>query len=117
MHDFMSNGSMMWRMGLGSWIALLILVLVIAALVKYLEWLNIVVRAGWAYSDLMPVVPIINTGLAPLLQWILIPLLALSLARKAAYACQQSPACRQGPGCSGRRWPKSVLMPSSSRAP
>ena len=48
------------------------------------EWLNIVVRAGWAYSDLMPVVPIINIGLAPLLQWILIPLLALSLARKAA---------------------------------
>jgi hypothetical protein len=48
------------------------------------EWLNIVVRAGWAYSDLMPVVPIINTGLAPLLQWILVPLLALSLARKAA---------------------------------
>ena len=48
------------------------------------EWLNMVVRAGWAYSDLMPVVPIINTGLAPLLQWILIPFLALSLARRAA---------------------------------
>ncbi|NND00660.1 MAG: hypothetical protein HKN85_10805 [Gammaproteobacteria bacterium] len=37
------------------------------------EWLNIEVRKAWAYSDLMPVVPIINTGLSPIVQWILIP--------------------------------------------
>lgn len=48
------------------------------------EWLNIVVRANWAYSSLMPVVPLIKTGLSPLLQWIVIPILALKLARKAA---------------------------------
>ena len=47
------------------------------------EWLNIVVRQTWAYSDLMPVVPIIHTGLSPLLQWVLVPLLALHLARRA----------------------------------
>ena len=35
MHDSMMDGSMMWGMGLGSWIGLLILVLVIAALIKY----------------------------------------------------------------------------------
>jgi hypothetical protein len=35
MHDFMTNGSMMWGMGVGSWIGLLILVLVVAALIKY----------------------------------------------------------------------------------
>ena len=46
------------------------------------EWLNIVVRASWAYSELMPVVPIVRIGLAPLLQWILIPTIALSLARR-----------------------------------
>lgn len=48
------------------------------------EWLNIVVRANWAYAPSMPIVPIINTGLSPLLQWIVIPLLALSLARMTA---------------------------------
>lgn len=40
------------------------------------EWLNIVVRKAWAYSELMPVVPIIDTGLSPLLQWIVVPALA-----------------------------------------
>ena len=48
------------------------------------EWLNIVVREAWAYSDLMPVVPVIDTGLSPLLQWVAVPLLALHLARRAA---------------------------------
>jgi hypothetical protein len=38
------------------------------------EWLNITVRKAWAYSDLMPVVPLIDTGLSPLLRWIVIPL-------------------------------------------
>ena len=40
------------------------------------EWLNIVVRQAWDYSDLMPVVPVIETGLSPLLQWIIIPIAA-----------------------------------------
>lgn len=48
------------------------------------EWLNLVVRSSWAYSNWMPVVPIINVGLSPLLQWIVIPLIALSLARREA---------------------------------
>ncbi len=42
----------------------------------YSEWLNINVRGNWAYSDLMPVLPVIGTGLAPLLQWIFVPTLA-----------------------------------------
>jgi hypothetical protein len=46
------------------------------------EWLNIVVRESWAYSDLMPVVPVIETGLSPLLQWLVVPLAALWLARR-----------------------------------
>jgi hypothetical protein len=48
------------------------------------EWLNIVVRSSWAYSELMPVVPIVKIGLFPLLQWIFIPTIALSLARRRA---------------------------------
>jgi len=47
------------------------------------EWLNIVVRASWAYSPLMPVVHLINIGLSPLLQWIVIPAAALYAARRA----------------------------------
>ena len=46
----------------------------------YSEWLNINVRGSWAYSDLMPVVPVIGTGLAPLLQWFVVPTLALWVA-------------------------------------
>ena len=46
----------------------------------YSEWLNINVRGNWAYSDLMPVVPVIGTGLAPLLQWFVVPTLALWVA-------------------------------------
>jgi hypothetical protein len=40
------------------------------------EWLNTSVRGSWAYSDLMPVVPGIGTGLAPLLQWFVMPTVA-----------------------------------------
>ena len=42
------------------------------------EWLNIVVRKSWAYSDLMPVIDVfgIRVGMSPLLQWIAIPALA-----------------------------------------
>jgi hypothetical protein len=44
------------------------------------EWLNTSVRGNWAYADLMPVVPVTGTGLAPLLQWIVVPTLAMWMA-------------------------------------
>jgi hypothetical protein len=40
------------------------------------EWLNTSVRGSWAYSDVMPVVPFIGTGMTPLLQWFVVPTLA-----------------------------------------
>jgi hypothetical protein len=46
----------------------------------YSEWMNVSVRGSWAYSDLMPVLPVIGTGLAPLLQWIAVPPFVLWLA-------------------------------------
>jgi len=52
------------------------------------EWLNTVVRQTWAYSDLMPVVPLIGTGLTPLLQWVIVPCLAPHLARRSAMAAK-----------------------------
>ena len=48
------------------------------------EWLNIVVRKSWAYSDLMPVIDVFGfpVGLSPLLQWIVIPALAFWRCRR-----------------------------------
>ena len=40
------------------------------------EWLNIEIRQSWAYRDIMPVIPLVDAGLSPVLQWILIPLAA-----------------------------------------
>lgn len=36
----------------------------------------------WQYAEAMPVIPIIGTGLAPLLQWLLLPPLVLWLSRR-----------------------------------
>lgn len=51
----------------------------------YSEWLNTVVRQSWAYAPTMPLVPWFGTGLAPLLQWIAVPLLAMKTARRHTY--------------------------------
>ncbi len=48
----------------------------------YSEWLNISVRRGWAYSDLMPTLPWIGTGLSPVLQWIVVPAVGFAIARR-----------------------------------
>lgn len=45
------------------------------------EWVNVVVRQTWAYSDLMPVIPVINSGLSPIAQWLVIPVVGLAWAR------------------------------------
>lgn len=45
------------------------------------EWLNVEVRGAWTYGDLMPRLPLIGTGLTPVLQWVLVPAAAFWLAR------------------------------------
>ena len=47
------------------------------------EWLNVVVRASWAYSERMPVVSAfgVRLGVSPLLQWIVVPAAALGITR------------------------------------
>jgi hypothetical protein len=37
------------------------------------EWLNVEIRRSWAYTASMPIIPVLGTGLAPLLQWLIIP--------------------------------------------
>ncbi len=57
------------------------------------EWLNTGVRGNWAYSDWMPTLPWIGTGLSPLLQWAAIPMLALlALRHLPSYATSSIPA-------------------------
>jgi hypothetical protein len=45
------------------------------------EWLNVEVRRSWAYTDLMPLLPPLGTGLSPVVQWIVLPGAALVWAR------------------------------------
>lgn len=52
------------------------------------EWLNTSVRNAWAYSEWMPVVPVIGTGLSPLLQWVVTPTVALALSLRGHAARQ-----------------------------
>ena len=42
------------------------------------EWLNTTVRKTWAYSELMPTLPMLGTGLSPLLQWLIVPMFGLA---------------------------------------
>ncbi|MBN8900004.1 MAG: hypothetical protein BGO51_02495 [Rhodospirillales bacterium 69-11] len=50
----------------------------------YSEYMNTAVRQSWAYSEFMPRLPVIGTGLAPFAQWIVVPPLAL------VWACRRS---------------------------
>jgi hypothetical protein len=48
------------------------------------EWLNVSVRGTWAYAPAMPVLPVVGTGVSPLAQWVVTPLVALVAARRVA---------------------------------
>lgn len=37
------------------------------------EWYAVHKTSRWAYSDLMPIIPILKVGLAPVMQWIFLP--------------------------------------------
>lgn len=60
------------------------------------EWLNIVIRAAWAYSDLMPVLPILefHVGVSPLVQWIVVPLAAFAWIRRGRCRDDDRAGCR-----------------------
>lgn len=49
----------------------------------YSEWVNIELRGSWAYTEAMPRLPPFGTGLAPLLQWLVVPPIALWAVRRA----------------------------------
>ena len=48
------------------------------------EYLNTVVRQTWTYTEWMPTLPLIGTGLAPLAQWLAVPAIAFVFVRRGA---------------------------------
>ena len=47
-----------------------------------LEWHATTIADRWQYGDLMPTLPVLGTGLSPLMQWILVPPLVVWIARR-----------------------------------
>ena len=61
----------------------------------YSEHLN-TARNAWTYSDRMPVLPGLGTGLAPLAQWVVVPVLAFCAMRSAARREFRAPMANKG---------------------
>lgn len=67
----------------------------------YSEITNVRFKSTWGYTDLMPLVPIVDIGVTPLLQWLLIPPVLVWRMRQAAdariSACPRFPSPRSRP--------------------
>jgi len=67
------------------WTPVAVLTLAIGvAYTVYSEHINVDTRRSWTYSDLMPRLPRLGTGLSPIFQWIVVPAAALVWARRCA---------------------------------
>lgn len=67
----------------GTWnrLALIIIATVIGTgYTIFSEWMNTRWLEAWTYSPSMPTLPVLGTGLAPLLQWLVLPGAGLMLA-------------------------------------
>lgn len=61
---------------------LLVFLAVGLAITVGLEFYYVEISNRWSYSELMPLVPPLGTGLSPMLQWIVVPLLVVELTRR-----------------------------------
>jgi hypothetical protein len=66
-------------------------ILLALAYTVFSEWLNIEVRQSWAYRPQMPVLPLVGTGLTPILQWIAVPSVAFLWMRSSTRTNQGIP--------------------------
>lgn len=57
----------------------------------YSEWLNVELRRSWAYTETMPRIPPLGTGLAPLLQWLVVPVIAFLVTRSVSQRRRAAP--------------------------
>ena len=57
------------------------------------EWMNVTVLRSWAYGESMPRITLgtLDIGITPLLQWLVVPALALYLARAVIRRLVQQP--------------------------
>lgn len=58
------------------------------------EWLNVVIRASWAYSAQMPTLSIFGfeMGVSPLLQWVVVPAISFTIVRRSLAGSPDSAA-------------------------
>ena len=68
------------------------------------EWLNVAILRSWVYAEWMPVIEVagLRLGVSPLFQWLVIPPLALYLARKGNPRWKTRPKSGQALGGSAR---------------
>ncbi len=70
-----------WNMSpFGRGVVVFVAVGLIATIV--LEYLNTEILGRWAYGPEMPRLPVVGTGLAPIAQWVVIPLVVLWYLRR-----------------------------------
>ncbi|MGL5918233.1 MAG: hypothetical protein ACRCYM_03205 [Cetobacterium sp.] len=43
---------------------------------------NVKILKSWSYSNLMPIIPIIDVGIVPIIQWLILPTLIIYLSKK-----------------------------------
>lgn len=60
-----------------------------------LELLATEVVGRWAYADSMPTLPVLGTGLLPILQWIIVPLVSLTAVRLMYFGLLYHANCEQ----------------------
>lgn len=85
--------SRQWLLTPKAWQILMFLAVGISLTVGFeYYYTNITLR--WTYSELMPLVPPFGTGLSPLLQWIVIPLLVIWFARRQTTGTKQGELLR-----------------------
>lgn len=70
------------------------------------------VAGRWTYAKAMPVIPALGVGLAPMIQWLTLPLLVVWFVRRQVTWAKSSwarggpePAECQNADCPGMRWP------------
>ncbi len=71
-----------------------------AAYTVYSELANVYVRESWGYAPEMPLVPLLHVGLAPLLQWLVLPPLLLAGAAALDRRIERSVRTKRPPDSS-----------------
>lgn len=77
----LASRSRQWFWRPAAWQLLMYLGIGLALTVGF-EYYYTQISLRWTYSDLMPLVPPFGTGLSPLLQWIVVPAVALWFTRR-----------------------------------